>query len=275
MRRHGIVNGILGVAALSLATEILRTWARELPSPDSGAVSLAVGAAARSPGSNKGEGSGSSIAPTTLVAAIEARDLFDPSRRAPDAGAPAPVPVSGDLEPPGVAVVGLRLLGSDREAVVTDIAAGVGGQQRRVRVGDEIGTYNVKQINATELVIVSSSGREVVMPLLRAQAYASPPPLERAAAVAARGRTAGAGTAGVAARGRAPATAGSRTVGPPQGVAAEAPGQVIALQRPTSTGPAISPARPAAEPMALPDIRGRLERFREPREPLPSRRDRR
>src|SRR5262249_11098929 len=102
--------------------------------------------------------------PAARGAAVADEDLSDPSRRGPTEDAPGGGPVVRETgPPPGVSVVGIRILGRDREVFVTD--ASQGNQQRRLRPGDQVGGYTVKSIEATQLVLTSPSGDTVSMPL--------------------------------------------------------------------------------------------------------------
>jgi hypothetical protein len=71
-----------------------------------------------------------------------------------------------------VTVTGVRIFGRDSEVFVID--GGQGNQQRRLRVGDQVGGYTVKAIDATGLTLSSPSGDEVSMALAIEKGKATP-----------------------------------------------------------------------------------------------------
>src|SRR5262249_33200086 len=96
-----------------------------------------------------------------VVALIAEKDLFDVSRKAPEAVAPTaektPAP------PPTLKLAGVLVVGDEREAVLTDTAQN--NKQIRMRVGEDISGYRVSKIATDEVSMVSSSGEEVTLPL--------------------------------------------------------------------------------------------------------------
>jgi hypothetical protein len=170
MQRWTIINIVLVVLAAVLVFSIWSTWARALPEVDTTPRPVAppAGAGPRERGGKRGAADKNAAhqqqTPAALVSEIAEKDLFDPSRRPQppeEVRVPEVVPVVGP--PPGVAVVGVRIFGRDREVFFTDAAQG--NQQRRLRSGDQIGGYTVKEVRPTEVVLNSPSGDEVVMPL--------------------------------------------------------------------------------------------------------------
>jgi hypothetical protein len=169
MQRWTIVNGALLLLVVLFAGEIYGTWARRLPTIDMSpkpiaATSPPIGHRERG---RRGAEKNGTPEKTEMLATIIEKDLFDPSRRPPALEEQTAAPLVAEPPktdpPPGVTIIGFRILGKDREAFVTD--ASQGGSQRRLRVGDQVQGYTVKDIHATELVLTSPSGDEVVMPL--------------------------------------------------------------------------------------------------------------
>lgn len=165
MRRWTIINVLLGLIVLLLAIEVARTWARALPP-----VEVVTRASVPSPDGEKRPKGGKrgaqeprgELPPPAMVASIAQKDLFDPSRQAATEEAAAPVAKVTE-PPPNVTVTGVRIFGKDSEVFVTD--ASQGNQQKRLRVGDQVGGYTVKGIDPTGLTLASPSGDEVTMSL--------------------------------------------------------------------------------------------------------------
>lgn len=168
MGRWAIINGLLAVFIILLGFQIGRIWTRTLkpveivarpgtgaqPSPKS------EGGGKRKSGEKGGAPKAAESTPVAMITTIADRDLFDPSRAKPtvEATAVAPAPV---VQPPqNVSISGVRVLGKDREAFVTDA-----GQARRVRVGDQVQGYIVKVIKTTEIVLASPAGESVSLSL--------------------------------------------------------------------------------------------------------------
>jgi len=171
MSRLAFVNGLLGVILVVLGIGIWTTWARSLP-PEPVIERTPVGKTASEPrgggGKNKrgapDKGAAAALPPPALVSAIVERDLFDPSRqKATEETAKVTAVPRETGPPPGVTLVGIRILGKDREALMTDQSQGT--QQRRLRVGDQVGGYTVQQIAASSLTLTSPSGDPVTMAL--------------------------------------------------------------------------------------------------------------
>ena len=181
MGRWPIVNALLAIMVALLGFQIVRTWARGLP-PVEAAPSAPPPPDAAPPHEKGKRGAGDKAAargqqtPPMLVAAIVEKDLFDPSRRAPSPEE-TKVDTTPITKPPdNVVVVGVRILGKDREAFVND-----GTQNpaigRRLRTGDTVAGYTMKKIEATGVVLSSPSGDLVAMPLSldKGKAAATPP----------------------------------------------------------------------------------------------------
>jgi hypothetical protein len=273
MRRWTILNVLLGVIVALLGIEIVRTWARTVPAVDLTPRQPAPAREAeKQPPHGKGKrGANDKTAahveqsPAAMVAAVADKDLFDPSRRGPSEDAAGGGPVVHETgPPPGVTVVGIRILGRDREVFVTD--ASQGNQQRRLRPGDQVGGYTVKSIEATQLVLTSPSGDTVSMPLALEKGKpqpahpAAPVPARPAGVVPAIKPPAASPAAGVQG---APTAAGigAKPVAPTPGVAAvPVPGMP-----PTTLGKPV-PGAPAQNPaiQKLPgDVRQKLEQLKE------------
>ena len=170
MRRWTILNGLLGLIVLLLGLQIARTWARALPPVDLSARPLEA-APPRAEGGGGREGRGRKRGgtdkqqpptPEAMVTAIASRDLLDPSRQKPTEEVPAAV-AKEPQPPPNVTVVGVRILGKDREAFVTD--ASQGPQQKRLRIGDRLGDYTIKAIDPQRVTLASPQGELVKLAL--------------------------------------------------------------------------------------------------------------
>jgi len=159
--RWTVVNAVLAAIVLALGVQIARTWMRTLPSTgvrtseDAAPDDAARRAGARAKRERQRDSK-------DVVAAIAAKDLFDPTRSGTastdDATAAAP---TEPLEPPAVVVVGVRLIGEDAEAVVE--ATDKGNEQRRIRAGDAIGDYTVQEIRESSVVLAAASGESVTL----------------------------------------------------------------------------------------------------------------
>src|SRR5262249_42709953 len=173
MGRWAILNGVLVVIALLLGLEIARTWQRSLPPvevgargadpPTKGAAKAgdAKGGTGRRGGKRANEKP--MVQPATLVTTIVDKDLFDPSRQKATEEVKAPPPKEAP-PPPGLTVVGIRILGDrDSEAFITD--ASQANQQRRLRIGDEVGGYTVKSIQPSRGTLASATGDKITLNL--------------------------------------------------------------------------------------------------------------
>src|SRR5262249_2998677 len=179
MGRWAILNGVLVVIALLLGLEIARTWGRSLPPVEIGARGADPPMKGDGSGDGKaGEGKGGNarrggkranekppaVQPATLVATIVDKDLFDPSRQKATEEVKAPPPKEAP-PPPNLTVVGIRILGDrDSEAFITD--ASQANQQRRLRIGDEVGGYTVKSIQPSRVTLASATGDKITLNLV-------------------------------------------------------------------------------------------------------------
>jgi len=252
MGRWAILNGLLIVIALLLTLEIARTWGRSLPPVETGA--RGADPAPKGDGAENGKGGDAkagrrdrggkrgganekvAVQPATLVATIVDKDLFDPSRQKASEEVKPPPPKE-TAPPPGLTVVGIRMLGDrDSEAFITD--ASQANQQRRLRVGDQVGGYTLKTIQPSRVTLASATGDTITLSLAvdksggGAPRPGGPPrPGQPAAA------NAGSPAAGV--QPQAPVAAG---VQPPRGPRGAVPG------RPGAPGMPAAPGTPPAAP---------------------------
>jgi hypothetical protein len=163
MRRWGIINGLLGLIVALLLVQIAGTWARSLPKPEERPRQPPPAPAAepREKGRRSGDKGGprTAPAPEAVVSAISDKDLFDPTRRPPPETGTAQAAVQEAPPPPpsGVAVVGIRLLQGEREAFIQD--ATQQNKQRRLRVGDQLQSYTVKEITDTQVILAAPNGQ--------------------------------------------------------------------------------------------------------------------
>ena len=97
------------------------------------------------------------------VATLE-RPLFTPSRRPPPPPQVAAAPVVVDT-PPDVRVLGLY--GTRGEGGAGGMVARIDGKVRRVRIGDAVGRWTLKELRPGEAVLVSGDSQQVY-PLQRA-----------------------------------------------------------------------------------------------------------
>jgi hypothetical protein len=170
MRRWAIINTLLGVIVALLTVEIVRTWARALPTFEVTPTAAAPDEAA-APKRDKGKrGQGDKAAgrgdqgPAALVAVIAEKELFDPSRRPPTVEEAKVEVIKETGPPPGVTIVGVRIFGKDREVFLTDQSQG--NVQRRLRIGDQVVGYTIKTIEPTGVTLSSPSGDPVTMALV-------------------------------------------------------------------------------------------------------------
>ena len=168
MRRWAIINVLLGLIVALLAIQIVSTWARSLPRPEERPRQPAPPPSEpREKGRRSADKGGTRVAaaPEALVSGINEKDLFDPSRRPlPEDGGPqgAAAQEAAPLPPPsGVAVVGIRLLHGEREAFIQD--ATQQNKQRRLRVGDQLQSYTVKEISDSQVILAAPTGQSVTM----------------------------------------------------------------------------------------------------------------
>src|SRR5262249_54917904 len=178
MGRWAILNGVLVVIALLLGLEIARTWGRSLPPVEIGARGADPPTKGEGPGDGKaGEGKGGNarrggkranekppaVQPAALVTTIVDRDLFDPSRQKATEEVKAPPPKEAP-PPPGLTGGGIRILG-DRDSGAFIAAASQANQQRRLRIGDDVGGYTVKSIQPSRVTLASATGDKITLNL--------------------------------------------------------------------------------------------------------------
>jgi hypothetical protein len=276
MRRWMVLNGVLAVIVLGLALQIVRTWARALPSVEARGPARVAEPAPRGEGGKRGKRAQADKAPQTpaaLVTAIVSKDLFDPSRSRPSEEAKPAVVAVEVTPPPGVSLVGVRMLGKDREGFILD--ASQGNQQRRIRLGDTVGNFTVKSIRTNSVVLTTSTGEYVTLSLEvdktksgatgsapaparpgRAQAAAASggPTSPAAGVTAGSSPAAGVGTGG----GTKPPVVATGTAAAPPPPAPPAPGQPPAPPAVQPKGPPISPNLPEG-------VRKKLEQMRQNR----------
>jgi hypothetical protein len=245
MGRWTIVNALLGIIVALLGFEIVRTWGRGLPPVEVPASAAVLPSAPASHEKGKRAAAEKAAArgqqtPAVLVAAIVEKDLFDPSRHAPSPEE-AKVDSTPITKPPdNVVVVGVRILGRDREVFVND-----GSQSpavgRRLRTGDQVAGYTIKRIEATGVVLSSPSGDLVAMPLNLDKGKAATPPRPTP------GRPA---PAPAVARPGQP-TPPTPTVSPALGPRGNSPAAGVPVAPPTPTPPPV-PAVPAPAVQPVP-----------------------
>ena len=245
MGRWAILNGVLVVIALLLGLEIARTWGRSLPPVEIGARPADPPTKGDGAGDGKaGEGKGGNgrrgskrvnekppaVQPATLVTTIVDKDLFDPSRQKATEEVKAPPPKEAP-PPPGLTVVGIRIMGDrDSEAFITD--ASQANQQRRLRIGDEVGGYTVKSIQPSRVTLASATGDKITLNL----------------AVDKSGATGTPGKPGAQPRPGQPATANAAS--PAAGIQPTPPGAGIQPPRPGRPGMPARPPGPGGAPPA-------------------------
>jgi hypothetical protein len=235
MRRWAIINTLLGAIVLLLGIQIVRTWARGLPSIE---VVPRVSSEPRErpkradKAGARGQAGGQEA--PTLVATIGEKDLFDPSRRPPSEDARLDAPVQA-VPPPDVTVVGVRIVGRDREVFLIDKTQN--NAQRRLRVGESIGSYTVKVIEPAAVTLASPNGEPVTMPLTIEKG--KPPPA-------------------VARPAPKPAPGGQ----PAGGAAMAAPSPAAGVQPKPPPTPAAAPTPGRPNPQLPDEVRQRLEQLR-------------
>jgi len=169
MRRWLMLNIVLAVIVLGLGVQIVRTWARTLAPIEArapGKVSdLPRGGGEGGKRSKRGQAEkGAPQTPATMVAMIVNKDLFDPSRTRQTETVQAAAPAIHDVAPPpGITLVGVRAFGGDREGFILD--ATQSNTQRRIRPGDTVGNFTVKNIYLNKVVLLSSAGDKVTLSL--------------------------------------------------------------------------------------------------------------
>ena len=159
--RWTVVNAVLGLIVLMIGAQIWRSLTRSLPPV------VAVEASEDDDDRHRRRKAPRSprrrIDRDEVLALVTENDLFDPTRRA-QATDPTAGPVEEELEappPPGVVIVGVRMLGDEGEAFVQDSSKG--REQRRLRRGDDVGGYTVEEIHPTSVVLKASNGDRVTL----------------------------------------------------------------------------------------------------------------
>jgi len=256
MRRWAIVNTLLGIIVALVGFEIVRTWARGLPAAAPGESASAAPPPAPEPHEKGKRGRGDKAGtlaqqtPAMLVSAIAEKDLFDPSRRPPSVEETTAAVVPVTKPPDNVSVVGVRILGKDREAFVSD---GTQGQPvtRRLRTGDQIAGFTVKAIERTALTLTSPSGDVVSMPLTLDKGK-SPPTAPRPAIPVRQPQPA-------AAQGGSPA-AGVQGPSPAAGVGGRA--AVPITPQPAVAAPGVVPKPGVSTPLP-PQVQQKLDQLKQ------------
>jgi hypothetical protein len=171
------------------------------------------------------------------VTTIVDKDLFDPSRQKPTEEVKA-APVKEVGPPPNLTLVGVRMIGRDREVFVTDAAQA--DQQKRLRIGDQIGGYTLKTVAPSKVTLASASGETIDLNLAVDKSGGGGPP------------------GGIS---RPPGAATPPRPGQPAGLAAPSPAAGIQPRPPGAPGvPGVAPGgvqpRPprAAVPGARPGV---------------------
>jgi hypothetical protein len=172
MGRWAILNAVLALILLLLGLQIARTWGRTLPPVE--VAARQPDASPKAEGKPDGKGGGTRRGgkrgaperaeqqPAALVSTIVNKDLFDPSRQKPSEEVKA-APVKEVGPPPNLTLVGVRMIGGDGEILVTDAAQA--NQQRRLRVGDQVGDYTLKSVSASRVTLASAGGETITLTL--------------------------------------------------------------------------------------------------------------
>src|SRR5215472_13061193 len=143
MKRFRVVNIVLVALTVVVLWKLVGVWRRGVPEVEAG-----------------GEGGGrpgDTLPPPPrkpqlpqMVAVIADKDLFDASRKAPEAVAPqaehTPAP------PPTLKLTGVVVVGGEREAVLSDTAQN--NKQIRMREGEDISGYKVSRITTDDVALV-------------------------------------------------------------------------------------------------------------------------
>jgi len=252
MGRWAILNGVLVLIVLLLGLQIARTWSRTLAPVETVARGADPGVKDQDKPDGKtgggrragkrGANEKADPQPAVLVATIVNKDLFDPSRQKPSEEVKAPPPKEVG-PPPNLTLVGVRMIGKDREIFVTD--AGQGNQQKRLRIGDQLGGYTLKTIQASNATLAAASGDVVTLTLAvdkSGGAAATAPGAPRPPGAPARP---GQPAAPAPPAAGAPSPAAGVTARQPRGPAAR-PGRPGAPGTPGAPGVPAAPGSPAA-----------------------------
>jgi hypothetical protein len=156
MKRFGLINAVLLLLILLAAWRTEEVWRRGAPdaSPSADPAGKPVGDGLPPPARKPQL--------PQMVSVIADKDLFDASRKAPEAAAPAPAatPVP---PPPTLKLSGVVVVGSQREAVLLDMAQN--NKQTRLREGEEISGYKVGKIEPEQISLVGGGGEEIILAL--------------------------------------------------------------------------------------------------------------
>lgn len=100
--------------------------------------------------------------PSDLVKGIADQDLFDLSRAAPAAGESKVVGGETPVRPLTIELLGVRIVGGEREALVKDQTQ---PKAEWYRPGEDIGGHRVGRIEPRAIVMVAPNGDEVTLPI--------------------------------------------------------------------------------------------------------------
>jgi hypothetical protein len=283
MGRWAILNGVLVLIVLLLGLQIARTWSRTLRPVEPVARGVDPGVKdqdkpdGKTGGGRRGGKRGANEKveqPTMLVTTIVNKDLFDPSRQKPSEETKAPPPKEVG-PPPNLTLVGVRMIGRDHEILVTD--AGQGNQQKRLRIGDQLGGYTLNTIAPNRVTLAAASGDVVTLTLAvdKSGGAAAPTtpgaprppgapqrpgqPAAPPASPPAAGVHSPAAAAGIQPRGGPPAPAvrpgrPAGPGGPPTPGVPGAPGTPAAMGTPQAAGVPAAPSGPPAAGIVPPAV---------------------
>jgi len=260
MGRWAILNGVLVVIVLLLGLQIALTWGRALPPVEmatrqtdpppkpEGKPDGKAGGTRR--GGKRGGPERPEQQPTVLVATIVNKDLFDPSRQKPSEEVKA-APVKEVGPPPNLTLVGVRMIGGDREVLVTDAAQA--NQQRRLRIGDQVGGYTLKTVDPARVTLASAAGETITLSLAVDKSGGGAPKLPGAPMPPRPGQPAPGGVPPSPAAGIQPPAAGIAV--PPGGAQPRVPRAAAAARGPVPPVPGMPPVPqppPAAGAVGVP-----------------------
>jgi hypothetical protein len=252
MGRWAIINGVLGLLVVLIGFEIARTWTRALPPVEIAARPQAVHPTAEKhdPKGKRGgaDRNAAAAAPAAMVNEIADKDLFDPSRQKAVEEVKDAAPAQRKTDPPpGVTVVGISIVGDEREAYVSDDSQGK--QQRRLHPGDQVGGYTVKTIDVSAVQLTSPSNDPVTLELQMEKKNAATPGVPGRPGAAALSRPPGVpGQPGQPGQPSASPAAGVQAPSPAAGVGAPTRNAAQVPPRPGMPGgaPAPVPGAPQA-----------------------------
>jgi hypothetical protein len=171
MGRWAILNSILGLIVILLVVQVVWTWTRTLPPVEVSTRGPSPAPPSEARRGERGErgkhskrgGTDRDVPPAVMVATIVNKDLFDPSRQKATTEEPVVEVPKETGPPPNLSLVGVRILGKDREAFLVD--SGKGNDQQRLREGDEIGGFTLKTIEARRVTLGNASGEVINLTL--------------------------------------------------------------------------------------------------------------